>query len=84
MRAAIVIVLVSPLVYYDLCRSWNQRATFEAGEVIPVVKEDGTVKILATTEFAPLPGRKHSFPSQSSEYYSNLSIINPLLLIAEF
>ena len=77
-------VLVSPLGYYDLCRSWNQRATFEAGEVIPVVKEDGTVKILATTEFAPLPGRKHSFPSQSSEYYSNLSIINPLLLIAEF
>ena len=77
-------VLVSPLGYFDLCRAWVQRAIFEAGEVIPVVKEDGTVKILATIEFAPDPGRKRSFPSQSSEYYSNLSIINPLLLIAEF
>lgn len=77
-------VLLNPIGYYDECYNLAGRGAFSSGEIIPAVNEDGTVKLIYTTNFSPGIGKKGSFPSQSNEFYSNCSIVNSQLLIAEF
>lgn len=78
-------VLMTPLGYFDSCYQYaGGRGHFMSGEILPAIAEDGTVSVTAFTEFSVIPKQKRAFPSQASDEYTNDSIINPILLIAEF
>lgn len=78
-------VLITPLGYFDVCYpSPGGRGDFSAGEILPIISEKGVVSAWLLTEFGVIARKKRTFTSQANEYYTNYSIINPLVLIAEF
>ncbi|AOF54280.1 hypothetical protein BKG91_03565 [Rodentibacter caecimuris] len=78
-------MLISPVGYYDMCYPTpGNRGYFDAGEILPTISEKGMVSITLVSEFYVESRKKRTFPSQASDYYTNYSIINPLVLIAEF
>lgn len=78
-------VLLGNLGHYDSCSpAPGGRGEYLVGLIELSVDQNGRIHSGLVAHFAEMPQKKHSFPSRSNEYFSNVKITNRNILIATF